>query len=205
MTTVPRPLYIGSAGRIRGTLLHGAITWNEPFPTHNGSWGSGQMHGIVLHTEVGHDHNVVTEFNTPSAQASATVSIAFNGSLHQYGPLGKGWACWAQEAGNLTWYAGETEDGGDPNVPMTDAQLWTWAQVLECFATFAGFPLAEANSPSERGLGVHYMGGAAWGQHTCPDLPPHHVRSSQRPVIVDRARLIRGTVSKSWDLPGKDW
>jgi len=35
------------------------------------------------------------------------------------------------------------------------------------------------------------MGGQAWGGHTCPDLPPYHVRSRQRPEIIARAKAVR--------------
>jgi hypothetical protein len=65
------------------------------------------------------------------------------------------------------------------------------AQVLECLSGFAAFPLAEANTPDEKGYGTHYMGGAAWGGHSCPDLPPRHVRSRQRPAIITLAKQIR--------------
>jgi hypothetical protein len=41
------------------------------------------------------------------------------------------------------------------------------------------------------GYGVHSMGGKAWGDHTCPDLPPSHVRSHQRPAIIALAKQIR--------------
>jgi opacity protein-like surface antigen len=192
MTSTPGRLRIGNRGRIRGQL-HGdaKITYNEPFPTRNGEYGSGAMMGVVLHTEVGYDHNVVTEFNTRSAEASATVSIRFGGHLHQYGPIGLGWAAWAQEAGNLTWYSGETEDDGNPGIPMDDGQLWTWAQVLEVLSSFAGFPLRISDSVDRKGFGVHSMGGQEWGGHTCPDVPPKHVRSEQRPEIIARAKAIR--------------
>lgn len=189
--TPPR-LFIGAAGRVRGRLIPGAVTtWNDPFPTKNGGWGSGAMMGVVMHTEVGFDRNVVKEFNTQTAGASATFSIDIAGNLHQYGPIGKGWYAWAQMAGNLTWYSIEHEDKGDPNNPLTDEQLWTSAQVVEVLSAFAGFPLQISNDVSTKGYGVHYMGGAAWGGHTCPDLPPRHVRSSQRPEILRRAKLVR--------------
>ena len=190
--TVPSRLIVAPAGRLRGALTAGAhITWNNPFPTHNGFFGSSAMMGVVMHTEVGFDHNVVEEFNTPAAQASAHFSIDMAGNLHQYGPIGKGWCAWAQMAGNLAWYSIEHEDHGNPNTPLSDPQMWTSAQVVECLAAFAGFPLQLSNDINTKGYGVHFMGGGAWGGHTCPDLPPQHVRSAQRPEILRRAKLIR--------------
>lgn len=190
----PERLRIGSAGRVRGNLFTGAkITYNTPFPTKNGNYGSGAMMGVIMHTEVGFDHNVVTEFNTERAQASATFSIDVLGNLHQYGPIGKGWYAWAQVAGNRAWYSIEHEDKGNPNNPLTDAQMWTSAQVVEVLAAFASFPLQLSNSVGMKGYGVHNMGGQAWGGHTCPDVPPRHVRSNQRPEIIRRAHLIRTT------------
>lgn len=190
---IPERLLIGDAGRVRGILISGAqITWNDPFPTKNGFYGSTSMMGVIMHTEVGFDHNVVAEFNNTSSSASAHFSIDMAGNLHQYGPIGKGWCAWAQVAGNTAWYSIEHEDHGNPNIPLSDAQQWTSAQVVEVLSRFAGFPLQVTDSVNRQGYGVHNMGGAAWGGHTCPDLPPKHVRSAQRPEILRRARLIRG-------------
>lgn len=181
-------LTVGNDGRVRGNA---SISYNNPFPTHNGSWGSGAIQGVVMHTEVGWDHAVVDEFNNLVSQASAHFSVRSDGHIHQYGPIGKGWIAWAQRAGNDTWYSIEHEDKGNPDIPLTDAQIQASAQLLECLSAYAGFPLREANSPSERGYGVHYMGGIAWGGHTCPDLPPKAVRSHQRPAIIALAKTIR--------------
>jgi len=53
--------------------------------------------------------------------------------------------------------------------------------------------------PPDRGYGTHFMGGAAWGGHTCPDLPPEHVRSAQRPAIIELAKQIRnGPPPPTW-------
>jgi hypothetical protein len=145
-----------------------------------------------MHTMVGTLSSANAVFNDPHYQASAHFGIAEDGSCWQWGPIGKGWIAWHCASGNGAWYGVEHADNGNPNNPLTDAQLTASAQIVECLSAFAGFPLQEANSPSERGYGVHYMGGAAFGGHTCPDLPPNHVRSAQRPEIIRRARAIRG-------------
>jgi hypothetical protein len=73
--------------------------------------------------------------------------------------------------------------------------------VVEALSAFASFPLTEANKTGERGYGVHYMGGAAWGGHTCPDLPPRHVRSNQRPEILRQAEALRHGQHKPPPVP----
>lgn len=154
------------------------------------------MMGVIMHTEVGFDPNVVREFNEQTAGASATFSIDTRGNLHQYGPIGKGWYAWAQKAGNRAWYSIEHEDKGKPLTPLTDEQMWTCAQVVEILSAFAGFPLQVSDDTGTKGFGVHYMGGADWGGHSCPDVPPKRVRSLQRPEILRRARLIRNVAAQ---------
>jgi hypothetical protein len=175
-------------GRIVGPA---SITYNVPFPCVNGSFGSGAIQGVVMHTMVGNLTGTIAVFNDPSFRASAHFGIAQDGGIHQFGPIGKGWIAWAQVAGNLTWYSIEHADNGNPNNPLTDAQITASAQLVDVLSAFAGFPLQVTDSVTGRGYGIHSMGGLSWGGHTCPDLPPSHVRSMQRPEILDLASLIR--------------
>jgi hypothetical protein len=94
-------------------------------------------------------------------------------------------------AANPIWYGIEHADNGKPDNPLTDAQLTSSALVFEFLSGFAGFPLQVATRITGRGYAAHYMGGAAWGGHSCPDQPPAHVRSNQRDEIVLRAHKIR--------------
>ena len=163
-----------------------------PFPCINGTpHVTGAIRGVVMHTMVGNLPGTVTAFNTEGFDASSHFGIDQHGLIHQFGPIGKGWEAWAQKAGNLEWYSIEHADNGDPNNPLTEAQITASAQLVECLSAFAGFPLQVTDSTSGRGYGTHSMGGAAWGGHTCPDLPPQHVRSAQRQAIVDLAKQIR--------------
>lgn len=183
-------LRVGSHGRLRGPA---SITYNNPWPCPNGQWGMSVPQGVlgvVMHTMVGNLPGTIKVFNTPSYQASAHFGIDQNGHIHQFGPV-NGWIAWAQVAGNPNWYSIEHADNGNPDNPLTDAQLTASAQVVEALATYGVFPLRVSNSPSQEGYGVHYMGGSSWGGHTCPDSPPGHVRSHQRGEILRRARLIR--------------
>lgn len=181
-------LNVGADGRVRGNA---AIEYNDPFPCVNGAWGSGAMMGVVMHTMVGNLPSCITVFNNPAYQASADFGIAQDGTIHQFGPVGFGWVAWAEEAGNYSWYSIEHADDGNPDNPLTPQQIFASAQLVECLSDFADFPLKVSNRTWRKGYGVHYMGGAAWGGHSCPDLPPDHVRSRQRAAILARAEQIR--------------
>jgi hypothetical protein len=179
-------LHIDSGGRLQGRAN---ITFNSPWPCVNGEWGfSEPAHGVVMHTEVGFEAGTISVFNNPSFQASAFFSIGQDGHIHQYGPVGQGWVAWTQAAGNFTWIGIEDEDRTDPSIPLTDAQLTAFAQILEACSAHAGFPLQSTDDVAGTGLGWHGMGGDAWGGHfDCPG----DVRKAQRPDIIQRAQAIR--------------
>jgi len=201
MLNIPGRLSLDSEGRITGPIK---IEYNNPFPTKNGSWGSGAMQGVLMHTEVGNNPGTVEVFNDPAKQASAHFAIAQDGSVWQFGPIGKGWIAWHASAANLTWYGIEHADDGNPDNPLTDAQITASAQLVEFLSRFCGFPLRVTDRPAGTGYGTHFMGGPAWSPdgHTCPDLPPKHVRSAQRPVIIALAREIRAGTSQQHTVEG---
>lgn len=186
-------LEIGSDGRATGPV---AITYNDPFPTANGRIGpaSATMMGVVMHTMVGNLPGTVAHFNDPApggnpkAAVSAHFGIAQDGSVQQFGPIGKGWIAWAQAAGNDAWYSIEHADNRNTEDPLTEAQLTASAQIVEVLSRFAGFPLQVTDSVDVKGYGIHVMGGAAWGGHTCPGPGP---RAGQRYEIIRRAKAIR--------------
>jgi hypothetical protein len=180
-------LAIDGSGRLVGNM---SITYNTPFPTHNGSNNFQEpAQGMVSHTEVGYEPSVINEFNDPSAQASAFFSIGMDGHIHQYGPVGTGWKAWTQMAGNSRWRGVEHEDHGDPSNSYTPAQLEASAAILEALSHHDGFPL-QATSDPVGGAGniFHSDGGAAWGGHDCPG----DARRAQRSAVIARAQAIRG-------------
>jgi hypothetical protein len=193
--TTPGRLKIQADGRVAGPA---SIAYNDPFPCVNGSWGSGAMNGVIMHTMVGNLPGTVTVFNEPSYQASAHFGIDQEGNIHQFGPIGKGWIAWAQAAGNAEWYSIEHADNGNPANPLTEAQITASAQLFEALAAFAGFPMQVADSVDGRGYGIHVMGGAAWGGHTCPGPGP---RAAQRHTIVDLAKQIQAGASPQPPAP----
>jgi hypothetical protein len=163
-------------------------------PNHGTGFGTGR--GVVLHTEAGFEAGTVDEFMNPARQVSAFFSIARDGSCHQYLPVGKGLAAWSQMAGNEAWRGIEDEDQTHPSVPLTQAQITTFAQILEACSAFDGFPLQVTDDPvNGHGLILHSDGGQAWGGHLqCPGP----VRAAQRPQIIALAMSIRqeGTVTQ---------
>ena len=178
-------LEVAADGKVTGPAK---ITYNDPFPTRNGSYGSGAMMGVVMHTQVGNNPGTVAWFNNPASQASAHFCVAQDGQIVQMGPIGKGWIAWAEAAGNPAWYSIEHADNTDPAIPLTVEQITASAQLVEVLSRFAGFPLQVSNSTEEKGYGTHAMGAAAWGGHTsCPGT----VRAAQRQQILDLARQIR--------------
>jgi hypothetical protein len=184
--TTPGRLSIGAGGRITGPAV---ITHNTPFPCPNGQLGiTGRMQGVLMHTMVTNLPRCIELFNNPAVLASAHFGIAQDGRIHQFGPLGKGFEAWHAKAANLTWYGIEHADNGDQHNPLTDAQITASAQVVELLSRFAGFPLQVTDDVHGSGYGTHVMGGAAWGNHTCPGPGP---RAGQRQDIIALAKAIR--------------
>ena len=163
---------------------------------YNSGFGTGR--GVVLHTEDGYEAGTVETFMNPASQASAFFSISASGSCHQYLPVGHGYCAWTQAAGNEAWRGIEDEDGTHPSVPMTNAQLAAFAQILEACSAYDGFPLQITDDPvNGHGLITHGDGGTAWGGHfQCPG----DVRKAQRPQIIALAMAIR-----SGGGPATDW
>lgn len=167
-------------------------------PNHGTGFGTGR--GVVLHTESGFEAGTVDTFMNPANQVSAFFSIARDGSCHQYVPVGKGLMAWSQKAGNGAWRGIEDEDQTHPSVPLTPAQVTTFAQILEACSAFDGFPLKITDDPvNGHGLILHSDGGVNWGNH--PNCPGP-ARAGQRPHIIALAMSIRQGTAPA---PGQDW
>lgn len=200
-------LTAGADGRVTGPA---AITHNDPWPCPNGDPGGmsvphGVM-GVLEHTMVGDLPGTVQVFNEPSFQASAHFGVDQEGNIHQFGPV-NGWKAWHCAAGNPNWYGIEFADHGNPANPLTQAQITAGAQLAELLSRVGNFPLQITNSVSTEGFGVHRMGGAAFGGHSCPQLADGSgPRAGQRAQIIALAMSIRqgGAVTqpRQWTTAG---
>ena len=160
-------------------------------PNHGTGFGTGR--GVVMHTEAGFEQGTFNTFMNKANQVSAFFSIARDGSCHQYVPVGKGLKAWSQEAGNDAWRGIEDEDERNPAIPLTPAQVTTFAQILEACSAFDGFPLQVTDNTGGQGLILHSDGGVNWGNHpACPGP----VRAAQRPAIIALAKAIRSAVAE---------
>jgi hypothetical protein len=211
--TVPAKLVLDKTGRLRDPSGKTNITYNDPWPLKFARKGvTGNIRGALLHTMVGTLESCIATFNSPNAQGSAHVGIGTigknDGRLHQFVPFGQGYETYHAFAANLEWYGGETEDGGNPHTPISDAGLWTWAQWFEWASGFAGFPLQVTDNCDGHGLAYHRMC-HDWNLsgHTCPGATmTDMVRVNQRATIVQRAHAIRGTLpAATFHAPAGSW
>jgi hypothetical protein len=147
--------------------------------------------GVIMHTMVGDLPGTDNEFMNGNAQVSAHFGIDQSGHVIQWVDLVGGDVAWAEMGGNYSWYSIEHADHGNPLNPLTPQQITASAQLVELMSRVGGFPLQEANTTSQQGYGVHYMGGLAWGGHSCPDVSPRRVRSLQRVAVLALAKEIR--------------
>ena len=138
--------------------------------------------GWILHVTAGYGSPWATfQYAPDGARKFSHLWIAQSGAVEQYAPLSHD--SWAQAGGNASYWSCETE--GMPAGSLTDAQL----DALAAWHAWCGADDLIADAPGQRGVGTHQMGGADWGNHTCPDpamgLPGP--RSRQRPEIIRRA------------------
>jgi hypothetical protein len=139
--------------------------------------------GLVLHVQEGNGlPGLLATFNNPALEVSSTWWVGKDGQLVQLCTDART-RMWAQIAGNETYCSVETE--GYTTEPLTGAQITTLGRLVAWgHATpELGWPLQLAESPGQKGLGYHAMGGAAWGNHSCPG----QIRIGQRTAILAAA------------------
>lgn len=138
--------------------------------------------GWILHVVVGNGSPWSGfEHAAPGTRRFSHFWVSKAGVIEQYQETGR--ESWAQESGNSSYWSVETE--GFPNEALTSAQIASLAKIHN----FLGAPNAIASKPGQKGIGTHYMGGEAWGGHTCPDpIPGAGPRSHQRTAILAAAQ-----------------
>lgn len=138
--------------------------------------------GAIEHVTTNHG-DPFNWFVNPNNQASSHFWISDDGELEQM--VDTDYASWAQAGGNYQYVSVETS--GVPEVPLTPAQVDTFARLYAWGHNVHGWPLQMANMPGQRGLGWHGMGGDRWGGHYgCPGVP----RMAQRALVLTKAQSI---------------
>ncbi|MFF1410517.1 N-acetylmuramoyl-L-alanine amidase [Streptomyces sp. NPDC058289] len=135
--------------------------------------------GLVLHVQEG-EGSLYERFNTPGIKTSSHFWVSRDGETEQYVSVLD--RAWAQREGNGSWASVETS--GFATRSLTEAQVDAVARIHAWGAGSHGWPTAVSEHPDQPGLGVHAMGGAAWGGHACPGT----LRSGQRAEIIRRVR-----------------
>jgi hypothetical protein len=160
-----------------------AVRKPVPYRAEAGAFTSPPL-GWVLHVVVGNGSPFVTFRDAPKGNRRFShFWVSKTGVIEQYAETSN--RSWAQAAGNPLYWAVETE--GFPTEPLTPEQVAALARIH----TFLGTPDTLASKPGDRGIGTHYMGGAAWGGHTCPDpTPGAGPRSQQRADIIAAAQGV---------------
>lgn len=149
-----------------------------PITAHGyGPFRAGKFLGLVLHDN--ESNGRLESFFANSQDVTPNFQVYKTGEIVQYLPLD--WQPWCQAAGNQTYAAVETE--GYSTEALNAAQTASLAVVVKAYHDHMGMPLTSADSPGVTGFGVHYMGGQAWGGHSCPGP----IRAGQRPAILAAA------------------
>jgi hypothetical protein len=164
-------------------------------PTPNVSGPMDEQRGMVLHIMQGSLAGSVNWGKNPASKVSFHFGTSKAGACQQL--VDTDVTAWTQGDGNGSWISVENEDySGNP---LNAAQLENVAQLYARGVRDYGWPYQLANSPSERGLGYHAMGGVAWGNH--PDCPGQPI-IDQRGLILARAEQING--GGSGNIEGDD-
>jgi len=141
--------------------MPGAVVRPIPYRAEAGRFVNEPI-GLVPHVVVGNGspYETFAKAQSPSRRFSH-FWISKLGVIEQYAETF--YKSWAQGVGNGLYWTAEAE--GFPDEPYTPAQIAAFGRL----AKFLGVPLLIANAPGQPGLGTHYMGGPAWGGHSCPD------------------------------------
>lgn len=144
--------------------------------------------GMVEHIAEGtYDGTLAWERN-PVAQVSSHFVVAKDGRIAQMVDTDD--RSWCQADGNAGWISVENEGHvtDQPTPPQIEANAKLYARGMREY----GWPARVTDSPVDRGLGWHGMGGAGWGGHyQCPG----EGFKAARPAIVARAQQILAGVA----------
>jgi hypothetical protein len=151
-------------------------TW-RPISVNYGGKMSANL-GLVLHHQGGNG-GLYGWFNNPSAKVSAHFWAGKGGQIEQY--VDSSVVAWHGMSLNSRYVAVETEGcaPGNPNEPLTEAQINAVARIYAEGARLHGWRNALANADGQAGFGYHRMAVST----ACPN----DARLSKRPEILKRA------------------
>ena len=134
--------------------------------------------GWILHVQEGNGSPFdMFNQNIKGKRKFSTLWVGKTGRIEMYGSLYK--IPWAQVAGNVDYWAVETEGFSTKN--LTYPQIWSLARIHAALNLASTRDLNHiANQPGDIGIGTHSMGGNAWGGHACPGV----FRASERGAIL---------------------
>ena len=142
--------------------------------------------GWCLHVQEGNGSLFNTFNNLPTgSRRFSHFWVSKLGIVEQYAPIS--YKSWAMVGGNPFYWSVETE--GMPSEPLSPAQIMALAKLH----VWLGAADNIAVSPTDVGITCHYIGGAAWGGHSCPDPQGREgkgPRSLQRSAILSAAATI---------------
>lgn len=157
------------------------------------------VHGVVLHVMAGTLDGTDAWFHNRESQASSHFGVGRDGRIIQWVDTND--RAWAQAGGNSTWLSIEHE--GESGDALTVKQLAATARIVKWMHTAEGVQLKIADSPAERGLGWHGMGGKAWGSHPdCPGDPIKHQRGAILAAAQGRKEDDDMKLTDAVKLPG---
>lgn len=165
----------------------------------NGEFGNGLPLGWVLHVNQSNgdlDDYFRAGTDRNAGQVCPNFQVYKNGAVHQHLPLN--WSPWCQADGNYQYAAIETE--GYDYEPLTIQQIQSLGRLHAEYRNHLGVQDVAANSPGQRGIGIHVMGGAAWGGHTCPGT----IRTAQRPSIIAASKASSPSIPHTPSKGRKD-
>lgn len=134
--------------------------------------------GLIPHVQVGNG-SLFAWFDDPDSQASSHLWLSKAGEFEQYVPFDR--KAWAQVGGNPFWISVECE--GRDTEDYTPIQVQRLAELYAWGMREFRWPAAITDSPDGYGIGTHRMGGAAWGNHSCPG----NIRAGRRGDILAAA------------------
>jgi hypothetical protein len=161
-------------------------TW---YGTHNDYPGGMKEYlGVVDHIEQGSEGGTIGWFQNPASEVSAHFAISKTGQVAQFVDIHD--AAWAEVSGNPDYISVEHE--GVAGDHLTAMQLVAEAHLIAWIHNTVGFTFTLADTPGERGLGYHAMGGVAWGDH--PDCPGAPIVASRATVLAAAQALVGSSI-----------